>query len=77
MPRPRLDDGLTKFERYERRKKAAGMRVLRTWVWDPHDPAVQQAAREQAARIAASADEAVVMAEIEAVTAEIWDSIPE
>lgn len=39
MPKPRrVEDGLTKFQRYRQRQQKRGMKQLRIWVPDPSQP---------------------------------------
>ena len=69
MPRPALKDGLTKQARYRAAKKAAGLKEVRLWTFDPKDPAVVAQLQREIELIRNDPDEVEVMKFIEAVTA--------
>jgi hypothetical protein len=69
MPRPALKDGLTKQARYRAAKKAAGLKEVRIWTFDPKDPAFLADLQRQIAILNADPEEEAVMEWMEAVAA--------
>lgn len=66
-----------KYKTYRARKKAAGLKEVRLWTFDPDAPGFRDRLNRDIARINDCEDEKVVMAEMEAWTAEMWRTIPE
>jgi hypothetical protein len=58
MPRPKTDDGLTKFQRYRQHKRHQGMTLLRMWVPDIHRPEFAAEAKRQGLLLRGAAEEA-------------------
>ncbi len=58
MPRPKTEDGLTKFQRYRQQKQHKGMKLLRVWVPDPHRPEFAAEARRQGLLLRGADEEA-------------------
>ncbi len=66
MPRPRVRDGLTKFQRYRQRRRAQGLKLLQIWVPDPRARGFRQEARRQAALLRRAPEQLDATAFIEA-----------
>lgn len=71
MPRAKLDDGKTKFQRYRENRKAKGMKLLRIWIPDPKAPGFAKEAKRQAALLRNAPEELEALEFIEA--AGNWD----
>ena len=69
-------DKQDKFRRYRARKKAAGLREIRMWVPDVNAPGFQERLDKQIAAINASEEDREIQAEMDAMTAEMWNEIP-
>lgn len=69
-------DKQDKFRRYRARKKAAGLREIRMWVPDINAPGFQERLDKQIAAINASEEDREIQAEMDAMTAEMWNGIP-
>ena len=68
MPKPRrVEDGLTKFQRYRQRQQKRGMKQLRIWVPDPNQPEFLAEARRQGLSLRGRPEEAEALAFIAAV----------
>jgi hypothetical protein len=65
MPRPKANDGLTKFQRYRQQKRHQGMTLLRMWVPDIHRPEFAAEAKRQGLLLRGAAEEADAMAFIQ------------
>ena len=66
MARARVDDGLSKFQRFRAGKRRQGMKLLRIWVSDPHASGFKEEAARQAALLRAAPEEFEALAFIEA-----------
>lgn len=51
------DDGLTRCQRYRRRQREKGMKLVRVWVPDPSAPSFRAAAMRQAALLRGAEEE--------------------
>jgi len=69
-------DKQDKFRRYRARKKAAGLREIRMWVPDINAPGFKERLDKQIAAINASKEDREIQAEMDAMTAEMWNEIP-
>jgi len=69
-------DKQDKFRRYRARKKAAGLREIRMWVPDVNAPGFKERLDKQIAAINASKEDREIQAEMDEMTAEIWNEIP-
>ena len=69
-------DKQDKFRRYRARKKAAGLREIRMWVPDINAPGFKERLDKQIAAINASEEDREIQAEMDAMTAEMWNGIP-
>jgi len=69
-------DKQDKFRRYRARKKAAGLREIRMWVPDINAPGFKERLDKQIAAINASEEDREIQAEMEEMTAEMWNEIP-
>ena len=69
-------DKQDKFHRYRARKKAAGLREIRMWVPDINAPGFKERLDKQIAAINASEEDREIQAEMDAMTAEMWNEIP-
>jgi len=69
-------DKQDKFRRYRARKKAAGLREIRMWVPDINAPGFKERLDKQIAAINASEEDREIQAEMDAMTAEMWNEIP-
>jgi len=69
-------DKQDKFRRYRARKKAAGLREIRMWVPDINAPGFQERLDKQIAAINASEEDREIQAEMDVMTAEMWNEIP-
>ncbi len=59
MPRSRrIEDGLTKFQRYRQQQQHRGMKQLRIWVPDPNRPEFIEEARRQGLSLRGRPEEA-------------------
>ena len=59
-------DGLSKFQRYRKTQQGRGMKLLRIWVPDPHNPGFAEESERQAALLRGHPDEKEAMDFIEA-----------
>jgi hypothetical protein len=62
-----------KFKAYRARKKAAGLREVRSWVPDVRSPEFLAKLRADMALTSKQNDEGDVMAFIETATSDLWD----
>lgn len=67
MPRATSRDGLDKFQRYRRSRKAEGLKLLRVWVPDPSTPGFRAEAARQAKLLRGAPEEREALAFIDAV----------
>lgn len=71
MPRPARNDGLDKFRRLRTNRKAAGMKLVRIWVPDPHSPEFVAKARREADLLRGAPEEQEALDFIEAAMRDI------
>ena len=69
MPRAAIKDGLSKQARYRAAKKAAGLKEIRLWTFDPNDPVFMAQLKREMELIRNDPEEVEVMKFIEAVAA--------
>ena len=67
MPQTAGRDGLDKFQRYRRSRRAQGMKLLRIWVPDPHTPGFRAEAERQAKLLLGAPEELEALDFIDAV----------
>ena len=73
MPRAARDDGLDKFQRLRRNRKAAGMRLVRIWVPDPNAPGFAAASRREAELLRGAPEEQEALDFIDAALRDLDD----
>ena len=73
MPRPARNDGMDKFRRLRTNRKAAGMKLVRIWVPDPHSSGVAAKARREAELLRGAPEEQETLDFIEAAMRDIDD----
>jgi hypothetical protein len=75
MPRPAVNDGRTKFQRYRDSRKKNGMKLVRIWVPDPKAPGFAEEAERQAKLLRGAPEELEAADFIEAAMANLGDEI--
>jgi hypothetical protein len=71
MPRPSIDDGLDKFQRYRQTRRRRGMRLLRVWVPDPTAPGFHEEAARQARLLRGAPEELEALDWLEAAAIDL------
>ena len=71
-----LDPPRSKFAAYRARKKAAGLREVRRWVWDVNSPAFKEQLRREAEILKNAPDENDTLDFIEGVMADTMKDHP-
>lgn len=71
-----LDPPRSKFAAYRARKKAAGLKEVRRWVWDVHSPAFQEQLRREGEILKEAPEQREAADFIESVMAETMKGHP-
>ena len=71
-----VDPPRSKFAAYRARKKAAGLREVRRWVWDVNSPAFKEQLRREAEILKNAPDENDTLDFIEGVMADTMKDHP-
>lgn len=71
-----VDPPRSKFAAYRARKKAAGLREVRRWVWDVNSPAFKEQLRREAEILKNALDENDTLDFIEGVMADMMKDHP-
>lgn len=71
-----VDPPRSKFAAYRARKKAAGLREVRRWVWDVNSPAFKEQLRREAEILKNALDENDTLDFIEGVMADTMKDHP-